>query len=114
MIVITITRRPIEGTVAANVLKWGTGGMNIEASRVGDQAFGPTTYKPKGGGTEGKVYGVFAGGEYAGHVGRWPSNVILLHLPGCHGAECAEGCPVAALDHTSVGNVSRFFKVVEP
>ena len=31
---ICVARKPIEGTVAANVLKWGTGAINIDASRV--------------------------------------------------------------------------------
>ena len=31
---ICLARKPIEGTVAANVLKWGTGGLNIDGCRV--------------------------------------------------------------------------------
>jgi DNA modification methylase len=31
---ITVARKPIEGTVAANVLKWGTGAINIDGCRV--------------------------------------------------------------------------------
>src|SRR5579885_2104796 len=29
-----LIRKPLEGTVAGNVLKWGTGGLNIETSRI--------------------------------------------------------------------------------
>jgi site-specific DNA-methyltransferase (adenine-specific) len=32
---ICLARKPIEGTVADNVLKWGTGGINIDACKVG-------------------------------------------------------------------------------
>jgi DNA modification methylase len=32
---ITVARKPIEGTVAENVLKWGTGAINIDGCRVG-------------------------------------------------------------------------------
>jgi len=32
---ICLARKPIEGTVADNVLKWGVGGINIDACRVG-------------------------------------------------------------------------------
>jgi hypothetical protein len=32
---IVVARKPIEGTVANNVLKWGTGGLNIDGSRIG-------------------------------------------------------------------------------
>ena len=36
MIVITVARKPLsEGSVAANVLKHGTGGLNIDGCRVG-------------------------------------------------------------------------------
>mgnify|MGYP000863154705 FL=1 len=31
---ITVARKPLDGTVAANVLKWGCGGMNVEGCRV--------------------------------------------------------------------------------
>ena len=31
---ITVARKPFPGTVAANVLEWGTGGINIDASRI--------------------------------------------------------------------------------
>lgn len=34
MIVITVIRKPVEGTVAANALKWGCGGMNIDGTRI--------------------------------------------------------------------------------
>jgi len=32
---ITVARKPFKGTVANNVLKWGTGGLNIDGCRVG-------------------------------------------------------------------------------
>jgi DNA modification methylase len=32
---VIVARKPIEGTVANNVLKWGTGGLNIDGSRIG-------------------------------------------------------------------------------
>jgi DNA modification methylase len=33
----TVARKPIEGTVAGNVLKWGTGGINVDGCRVGSE-----------------------------------------------------------------------------
>jgi site-specific DNA-methyltransferase (adenine-specific) len=33
---IVVARKPLDGTVAHNILKWGTGGLNIDASRVGN------------------------------------------------------------------------------
>jgi hypothetical protein len=38
MLVITVTRKPLEGTVASNSLKWGCGGINIDASRIGNDS----------------------------------------------------------------------------
>lgn len=32
---ICVARKPVEGTVAENVLKWGTGGLNIDGCRIG-------------------------------------------------------------------------------
>lgn len=56
MRVITVARRPvIDDGVAANVLKYATGGLHIGVSLV------PTA----------------VGG------GRWPGNVVLRHMPGC-------------------------------
>lgn len=34
---IVLARKPLEGTVAENVLKWGVGGLNIDACRVGER-----------------------------------------------------------------------------
>ena len=96
MRVIHVLRKPLsEGTVASNVLKHGTGGLNIDASRItshGDRA------NESGGGagagqyddgvrsrTEERTYGGTLGGRVADpHPGgRWPANVILQHLDGC-------------------------------
>jgi site-specific DNA-methyltransferase (adenine-specific) len=73
---VIVARKPIEGTVANNVLKWGTGGLNIDGSRIGTETIS-THNAPKGS---------FAGGEpdrgsdtssYKEHIGRWPANIIL-------------------------------------
>jgi site-specific DNA-methyltransferase (adenine-specific) len=72
---IVVARKPLIGTVAANVLTYGTGGLNIDGSRVGNEIVS-THHAPKG---------TFAGGEpnrgsdtstYQNHTGRWPANVI--------------------------------------
>lgn len=70
---ICLARKPLsEKSIAANVLKHGTGAINIEASRVGTQ-----------GGTHGKNYaktGQFGIGGKADisaiDAGRWPANVL--------------------------------------
>jgi len=74
---VIVARKPIEGTVANNVLKWGTGGLNIDGSRIGtgdDRASGGLS----GGATEKNLYqhGTHERVERA-TGGRWPANIIL-------------------------------------
>ena len=82
---ICLARKPLsEKTIAANVLKWGTGGVNIDACRV------PTDdniYLHGNGAESGKSKGIYGdkGGSLtrktAGQeLGRWPAN-LLLSLP---------------------------------
>ena len=71
---VVVARKPLIGTVAANVLVWGVGGLNIDGSRIG------TTDK-FGGGAKGKsgfAAGYDGDGWTAGsEQGRWPANIIL-------------------------------------
>lgn len=77
---IVVARKPLVGTVAVNVLEYGTGGINVDACRVGVEKVQINTWndgaKPFGGG---------AGHEYTGResVGRWPPNIVLTHRPDC-------------------------------
>lgn len=81
---VVVARKPLIGTVAANVLTYGTGGLNIEASRVAsDDGFQKAWDKPvttnisaPGGKyiSEGNNHKVDLS-EYA-PSGRWPANVI--------------------------------------
>lgn len=73
---ICLARKPLsEKTVAANVLKWGTGAINIDGCRVdagADHALNTNRNSVKGhwGGTSGVAV-------VASPLGRWPAN--LLH-----------------------------------
>jgi hypothetical protein len=91
---ICVARKPFKGTVAANVLEHGTGGLNIDACRV------PTDDALGGGGESAESTGKFtnegwqrpwmndpaalermastvrANVEKAETLGRWPANVI--------------------------------------
>lgn len=69
---IVVARKPLVGSIAANVLEHGTGGLNVAATRVD------------------------------GDAGRWPTNLVLSHAPDCvDGGNCTRFCPVQELDRQS-------------
>jgi hypothetical protein len=73
---VVVARKPIQGTVAANVLAWGTGALNVDGCRIGED--GGTA--GAGVGPQGDVYGDGLNGTFGKPVpglGRWPANVVL-------------------------------------
>jgi len=70
-----LARKPIEGTVANNALKYGTGGLNIDGSRVGAN---PGYSYPNGpGGSNKNTHGKYAErGPIESSLGRFPANLI--------------------------------------
>jgi site-specific DNA-methyltransferase (adenine-specific) len=133
---IVVARKPLsEKTIAKNVLKWGTGGINIDESRIGIENI-DVHDAPKG---------TFAGGEqnrgsiknYRKHQGRFPSNLILDEqaaelldqqsgkrpggaFPPKRGSSAFFGLGDAENRNEFVGKISdkggasRFFKVIKP
>jgi hypothetical protein len=91
-----LARKPLsEPTVAANVLKWGCGALNIDAARIGSESL---AYRSRG--AKGLVDQHFAHGDRPYHAGlpnrqepetvvngRWPTNVVLSHVEGPDGCE---------------------------
>jgi site-specific DNA-methyltransferase (adenine-specific) len=75
---IVVARKPLIGTVAANVLAHGTGAMNIDGCRVEGA---PRTTHAEGNrignrdDATSQVWGA-DGVTYAGASGRWPANII--------------------------------------
>ena len=71
---IVVARKPLIGTVAANVLTYGTGALNIDGSRVG--IAGATTRS--GESTHLSPSGAFTTGHQIAklNTGRWPANII--------------------------------------
>jgi site-specific DNA-methyltransferase (adenine-specific) len=70
---IVVARKPVEGTVANNVLTYGTGGLNIDASRIGtgeDRADGGLS-------GESAIWGENNSKTDRPVGGRWPANLIL-------------------------------------
>lgn len=80
---IVVARKPLSGTVSANVLAHGTGAMNIDGCRV--PAGGETTIRAESlltsKGVKGGGYGQTVGRPATGRAtgsdqGRWPANLI--------------------------------------
>ena len=87
---IVVARKPLVGTVAANVLEHGTGALNIDACRV---SMG-TEYDPakvqRQQHSDGSVEGAFGAAALVGTEiptynpqGRWPANLVLTHHADC-------------------------------
>lgn len=73
---ITVARKPIEGTVAANVLKHGTGAINVDGCRIplnGDYKCGANGRPSQTG--LGDNYDAQKANRHS-DVGRWPANLI--------------------------------------
>lgn len=73
---VVVARKPFAkgDTVAANVLQWGTGGLNIDASRIGTDTITINTFD-----NGAKPFGDAVGEPYTSKEiqGRWPANIIL-------------------------------------
>lgn len=135
---ITIARKPFSGTVVDNVLKWGTGALNIDACRIpvdlnvddprlGGEGSWKTNKAAK------NVYaGGFSGTDITSSVaGRYPANLIhdgseevLKQFPNTKsGTNCIRKKPhktssmsgtlnltgVEEISYGDAGNASRFF-----
>ena len=73
---ITLARKPLsEGTVAANVLRWGTGALNIGGCRVGRENMNGGTYGMRCTMVTGFFDGQKRRSENLSTLGRWPANV---------------------------------------
>jgi len=92
---ILVLRKPPEGSVAGNVLKHGTGALNIDGCRLGFTSESDK-WKPGSGGTVYRRYMDGSGQDYQqGHHeptqntatpnagGRWPANLVLEHKEVC-------------------------------
>lgn len=85
---IVLARKPLIGTVAANVLAHGTGGLNIDGCRVEAEVGGRPLREVaalredvlySGNALAGRVDGSLASSRAVGttDLGRWPANLIL-------------------------------------
>jgi site-specific DNA-methyltransferase (adenine-specific) len=67
---ILLARAPLQGRLAGNLERFGTGALNIDATRI----------------------------ESGGSLGYWPANVVTSHTEDCREGRCAEDCPATVLD----------------
>jgi site-specific DNA-methyltransferase (adenine-specific) len=88
---IVLARKPLEKglSIAENILKWGVGGINIDATRIGLSKGDDARLGGKGSWkTDKAAENVYEGG-YEGKdiesspLGRFPANIILTHHPEC-------------------------------
>lgn len=88
--VVWLARAPLAGTVTDTLLDHGVGAINVDGCRV---RFGTAE------GTDVET------GDGTTAQGRWPTNLVITHSPGCVGGDgrwsCADGCPAASLDRQS-------------
>jgi len=80
---VVVARKPLVGTVAANVLEFGTGALNIDGCRIAlSDDEDADMLKARSGGVRGFA-DQYVGGEAKGAPptdmsrGRWPANVVL-------------------------------------
>jgi DNA modification methylase len=78
-----LVRKPCsEKTVAANVLRWECGGLNIDTSRIDgkpEMPWGKQYCDPGNGNTHGKMKRI----PYVPATGRFPANLVLSHNDDC-------------------------------
>lgn len=88
MRIVHVARKPLDGTVVNNTIVHGTGGINIDGTRIAAPGENVQTN------SKSPIAAVSRGiyGSYESHgcyqtrgqkLGRFPSNVVLEHLDGC-------------------------------
>lgn len=71
-----LARKSVAGpTITDNVLRWGVGGLNIGACRVGAGVGQFSSARTRGSGG--------CSQDSESEIGRWPSNLVLSHSPEC-------------------------------
>lgn len=95
-----LVRKPLEGTQAVNQIRWGTGALNVGATRV------PGPEGPEG--EEGSA-GADPEGAGEGAAGGWPRHAVVVHASACGAGGCVPGCPALLLDQQAGREVSPLF-----
>jgi DNA modification methylase len=77
---VLLARKPLIGSLDTNLAEYGTGALDIDATRV-----------PRAGSDR----------------GYWPANIAASHDPACQRGSCTSACPVGLMD--AVRPISRLF-----
>lgn len=97
-----LVRKPIsEKTIAANVLKWGVGGINIDDCRI--DGIPDSFPKPGNYPNSTKIYPRTSDKRESepNQLGRFPANVVFSHHEDCYDNECHPDCAVKLIDEQS-------------
>jgi site-specific DNA-methyltransferase (adenine-specific) len=103
---ICLARKPLVGTVAANVCQHGTGAINVDGCRVGTEST-VSHHTAEMGYHGGNLADEYQTGSTAG---RWPPNLLLSHAADCERVGVREvkaatnpGCPAGATHNGTRG-----------
>jgi site-specific DNA-methyltransferase (adenine-specific) len=95
---ILVFRKPLEGIVVQNVLKHGTGGINVDGCRIGINS-GDGTIGAQG------IYGSGRVTRYTVPSGRWPANLVFTH---------SESCKIIGTKKVQAPTINRFDDGMKP
>jgi site-specific DNA-methyltransferase (adenine-specific) len=129
---VIVARKPLVGTVAANVLEYGTGALNIDGTRIGTEERNMTVNETGFGANFMDDNWQPSGSVYEKTVsGRWPSNVVLDEFTaglvdeqsgisttsttktGQYDSRSGFGGGQINIRHNDIGGASRFFYVAK-
>ena len=136
--VVTLARKPLasreglRGTVAENLVEHGVGALHVDPCRIACEGGSPaghrrdearangvapiTGKKAKESAEEGRIHRRGSAEAYfAPHpgeaLGRWPANLVLVHLDGCRRAGTRKVRPVGATAHSTAHSTASAFSV---
>jgi site-specific DNA-methyltransferase (adenine-specific) len=117
---VLVFRKPLEGTVAENFLKHGTGALNIDGCRVKHSSpedfekhkAGVDAIKARGGSMKDswKNSSDLSGANDVTSAGRWPPNLILEHAPWCRRVK---NLPVPEVDPGLPEDLGKAIQTIE-
>ena len=139
---ITLARKPLTGSVAANCLNHGCGALNVDATRIGYAANEPDSganfYRNRGMAMPENRTNYFRGPDGTvkstpSQLGRWPANVLLCgkgvlagfpqsSVTGSRSTSSREAVVKGttwnvtnhlSIEYTDSGSAARYFKKVE-